>query len=188
MRRCGPRRGRMRLRSHRQSARNLRKLFSIGIRKTERLRYDKINVAPYAHAKRTARRLAATPAQPSNPVGPASCTPQAHACRPLEYPHLALAHAHGANARRRFRRARCGNHLAPHLNLSPSQLPCITKSTPTPSSSNRFTTTCGSNIPTGSSQMANPPCVILTSRALWNCSALRRERGSETPPRILSSR
>src|SRR6266487_4673771 len=104
-----------------QSPRNLRKLFSIGTRKTERLRYDKINAAPYAHAKRTARRLAATPAQRSNPVGRASCTPQADACRPLEDAHLAVARAHGANARRRFCRARCGNPPAPHLNLSPGQ-------------------------------------------------------------------
>jgi hypothetical protein len=58
------------------------------------------------------------------------------------------------------------------LNLSPSQLPCLTKSTPTPSSSNRFTTICGFNIPNGSSPMANVPRVILTSRALWNCSTL----------------
>jgi len=39
-------------------------------------------------------------------------------------------------------------------------------------SGNRFTTTCGSNIPNGSSQMAAPPCVILTRRASWNCSIL----------------
>ena len=116
-------------------------------------RYDKINPDPYAHAKRTARRLAATPALRSYRGGPASRTPPAHACRLLECPHLAVARA-------------------PHLNLSPGQLPCITKSTPTPSSSNRFTTTCGSNIPNGSSQMANPPCVILTSRALPSCSTL----------------
>src|SRR4029434_3088508 len=32
------------------------------------------------------------------------------------------------------------------------------------------TTTCGSNTPNGSSQMANPPC------ASWNCSTLSRER------------
>ena len=32
-------------------------------------------------------------------------------------------------------------------------------------SGNRFTTTYGSNIPNGSSQMANLPCVILTRRA-----------------------
>ena len=37
---------------------------------------------------------------------------------------------------------------------------------------NRFTTTCGFNIPNGSSQMASPPCVILTRRASWNCSIL----------------
>jgi len=48
-------------------------------------------------------------------------------------------------------------------------LPCLTKSTPTPSFGNRFTTTCGSNIPNGSSQMAGPQCVIFTKRASWSC-------------------
>ena len=112
----------------------------------KKLRYDKINPDPYA--KRTARRVAATPALQSNPVGPASRTPQARACRLLEYPHLAVP---------------------ARLNLSPSQLPSITKSPPRPSSSNRFTTICGSNIPNGSSPMATVPRVILTSRALWKC-------------------
>ena len=64
------------------------KLQSLWTRKTERLRYEKINPDPYA--KRTACRVAATPAQRSNPVGPAWCTPQAHACLRLEYPHLAI--------------------------------------------------------------------------------------------------
>src|SRR5437588_1823031 len=81
-------------------------------------RYEKINLDPYAHAKRTARRVAATPAQRSNPVGPASCTRQAQACLPLEDPHLAVPRAHGANARRRFCRALCRNRPAPHLNLT----------------------------------------------------------------------
>src|SRR6266513_3197770 len=81
-------------------------------------RYEKINLDPYAHAKRTARRVAATPAQRSNPVGPASCAPQTHACLPLEDPHLAVPRAHGANARRRFCRALCRNRPAPHLNLT----------------------------------------------------------------------
>ena len=52
------------------------------------------------------------------------------------------------------------------LNLSPGQLPRLTKFTPTPNSGNRFTTTCGSNIPNGSSQMANLPC------ASWRYSIL----------------
>src|SRR4029453_9036914 len=60
--------------------------------------------------------------------------------------------------------------------VSPSQWPCLTKSTPTPSSCNRFTTTCGSNIPNGSSQMANPQHVILTKRASRNCSTLDPKR------------
>src|SRR6266480_5614744 len=81
-------------------------------------RYEKINLDPYAHAKRTARRVAATPAQRSNPVGPASCAQQTHACLPLEDPHSAVPRAHGANARRRFCRALCRNRPAPHLNLT----------------------------------------------------------------------
>src|SRR5438552_5513986 len=81
-------------------------------------RYEKINLDPYAHAKRTAPRVAATPAQRSKPVGPASCAPQTHACLPLEDPHLAVPRAHGANARRRFCRALCRNRPAPHLNLA----------------------------------------------------------------------
>ena len=90
-----------------------------GQEKQERLRYEKINPDPYA--KRTARRVAAAPAIQSNPVGLASRTPQAHARRPLEYSHLAIPRAHGANVCRRFYRAFCRNCPAPHLNLSPGQ-------------------------------------------------------------------
>src|ERR1700720_2775153 len=86
----------------------------------ERIRYERINPDPYA--KRTARRVAAAPALQSNPVGLASRTPQADARRPLEYSHLAIPHAHGANACRRFCRAFCRNCPAPHLNLSPGQI------------------------------------------------------------------
>src|SRR6266567_4977781 len=50
------------------------------------------------------------------------------------------------------------------------KLPCLLKSTPTPSAGNRFTATGGSNIPNGSSHLASPPC------ASWNCSTLSRER------------
>ena len=56
---------------------------------------------------------------------------------------------------------------------------------PTPSSSNRFTTTCESNIPNGSSQMANPPCVILTMRASWNCSTVLTQTGDPTSLSLL---
>jgi hypothetical protein len=87
----------------------------------------------------------------------------------------ALARAHGTKAHRQFGRARCGNPPAAHLNPSPSQLPCITRSTPTLSSRNRFTTICGSNILTGLTLMAAPPCAIRTSRASRNCSAVCRE-------------
>src|SRR4029453_12377291 len=90
--------------------------------KQKELRYAKINPDSYAYAKRTARRVAATPARRSHPVGP-SRTTQAHACRLLEDPHLAISCAHGTNARRL--------HRAP---------------------ANSFTTTCGSNIPNGSRQ------------------------------------
>jgi hypothetical protein len=72
------------------------------------------------------------------------------------YLHWGSARAHCAKA---------GRPAAPHLNLSPSQFPCLIKYTPTPSSGNRFTRTFGSNIPNGSSQMANVPCVIRTRRA-----------------------
>jgi len=161
-------------------------LQSLDKKNRKKLRYDKINPDP--HAKRTARRVAATPALQSNPVGPASRIPQARACRLLECPHLAIPRAHGAKARRRFRRALCRNRLPAHLNLSPSQLPCITKSTPTSSSGNRFTTTCGSNIPNGSNQMANPPYVILTSRASRNYSTLSRERDRTSPSLLLIAR
>src|SRR5438045_9534567 len=63
----------------------------------------------------------------------------------------------------------------------------VTKSTPTSSFGDRFTTTCGSNIPNGSSQMANPPCVILTRRVSWNCSALDA-KGIQRVYRCSSSR
>ncbi len=118
-------------------------------------RHDKINPDPYA--KRTAGRVAATPALQSIPVGPAQRTRQAHACRFLEYLHLGTARAHGAKA---------GRRALPTLESSPSQFPCLTKSITTPNSGSRFTTTCGSNIPNGSSQMANPPC------ASWKYSIL----------------
>ena len=119
--------------------------------KWRKLRHDKINRDPYS--KRIASCVAATPALQSNPVGSASRTTQACGCRFLEYPHLGTARAHCARA---------GRRAAPHLNLSPCQLPCLTKSTTTLSSGNRFTTTSGSNIPNGSSQMASVPCAILT--------------------------
>src|SRR5437773_925904 len=79
----------------------------------KKLRYEKIN--PDAYAKWTAGRVAATPALQSIPVGPAPCTPQGPACRLLEYPHLAVARAHGAKAPRRFPRAHWGSHKAPHF-------------------------------------------------------------------------
>jgi hypothetical protein len=78
---------------------------SLPKRKRKKPRYEKINPDPYA--KRTARRVAATPALQSNPAGPAPCTAQADARRPLEYPYVAVARGHGAKARRRFRRAHC---------------------------------------------------------------------------------
>ena len=65
----------------------------------------------------------------------------------LEYPHLVTA---------AFTAPKLVDGPPPHLNLSPGQLPCLTKSIPTASSGNRFTTTSQSNTPNGSSQMANP--------------------------------
>jgi hypothetical protein len=64
--------------------------------KIERLRHEKINADPYA--KRIAGRVAATPALQSSPVGLPSSTTQAHARRPLEYAHLAVAGAYGTHA------------------------------------------------------------------------------------------
>jgi hypothetical protein len=68
--------------------------------KIERLRHEKINPDP--HTKRAAGRVAATPALQNKPIGLASCTTQAHARRPLEYPHLAVASAYGTHARTPF--------------------------------------------------------------------------------------
>src|SRR5438094_10627040 len=45
----------------------------------------------------------------------------------------------------------------------------------TRSCGDRFTTASGSNIPNGSSQIAKPRCVILTSRLSLNCSIVQRE-------------
>ena len=69
-------------------------------RKTERLRHEKINPDPYT--KRTAGRVAATPALQNKPGGLASCTTQAHARCRLEYPRLAVAGAYGTRARTPF--------------------------------------------------------------------------------------
>src|SRR5437660_5815925 len=55
--------------------------------KIERLHHEKINPDPYT--KRTAGRVAATPALQNTPVGLASCTPQPDARLPLDNPHLA---------------------------------------------------------------------------------------------------
>ena len=142
--------------------------------KQKRLRHDKIKPDPYA--KRTARSAAATPALQNNSVGPASRTTDTGASSFLDYPHPAVARTHGTNARRRFRQALCGNRSAPHLTFHQSQLPCLTKSTPTLSSGKRFTTTCASNIQNGSSQMADVQSVILMSHALRNYSKLSRKR------------
>ena len=112
-------------------------------------------------------------------VGPVSHTPRAGACRLLET--LARAprrHRWSAIPARLWR-----NRSAAHLNLSPRQWRWLTKSTLTPNSGNRFTTTCRSNIPNGSSQMAKPPCVILTRRVSWNSSILSRE-GNSTNGRL----
>src|SRR5881275_3650461 len=61
------------------------------------------------------------------------------------------------------------------LEFSPNHRRCATKSTLTQHYCDRSTMICGSNIPNGSSQMASLRCVILTRRASWNCSILRRE-------------
>ena len=57
-------------------------------------------------------------------------------------------------------------HTAPHGDLSSSQLLIALKSTLMLNYGSRFTTTYGSNILNGSTQMANPQCVMFTKRAL----------------------
>ena len=51
------------------------------------------------------------------------------------------------------------------MKIQISQLPPLTKSTPTRSLSSRFTKTCGPNIPNGSSQLASAPRATSTRRA-----------------------
>ena len=85
--------------------------------KIERLRHEKINADSYT--KRTAGRVAATPALQNTPVGLASCTTQPYARRPLEYPHLAVARAYGTDARTPFAPSFRRNRPAPHLNFLP---------------------------------------------------------------------
>jgi hypothetical protein len=65
---------------------------------------------------------------------------------------------------------RKGRHNMKFAALNPrlSQRPCLLKSAPTPTFGNRFTTTCGCNIPNGSKQMASRLCVISTRHASWN--------------------
>src|SRR5438034_6915413 len=71
-------------RSNRQEPAKPVKL-SLRTRKTEKkVRYAKPNPNPYA--KQAARRVAATPAPQSNPVGWSSRAPQVPACRLLEHP------------------------------------------------------------------------------------------------------
>jgi hypothetical protein len=133
--------------------------------KQQKLRYD---LTRDSYAKRTAGRVAATPAPKSDRVGPASHAPRAGACRLLELLARASRRHRWSTIPARLWR----NRSAAHLNLSPRQWRWLTKSTPTPSFGNRFTTTCGSSIPNGYSQMVSPPCVMLTTRASWNCSTL----------------
>ncbi len=72
---------------------------------------------PDPYAKRTACRVAATPALQSNPAGPAGRTPQARACRRLEYPHL----AEPSNAAlKSFTKANCHVSPNPHLRRAPA--------------------------------------------------------------------
>ena len=142
-------------------------LHRLRTKKPERLRYETIN--PDTYAKRTAGRVAATPALQNTPVDLASCTTQAHARCPLEYPHLAVASPYGTRFAPRtspdtfradlksFTEADCHVSSNPHVHRTPGS---------------RFTTICASNIPNGSSQMANPPSVILTTRVSRKCSTL----------------
>jgi len=58
----------------------------------------------------------------------------------------------------------------PRAWLRPNQ--SVTRPTPWPSFSDRFTTTCEGNIPNGSSQAASLPCAIFTRRAWGGSSKL----------------
>src|SRR5947209_11903235 len=76
-------------------------------------------LTPTPYTKRTAGRVAATPALQNTPVGLASCTTQAHTRRPLEYPHLPVASAYGTRARTPFAPSPWSDTPPPHLNLLP---------------------------------------------------------------------
>jgi hypothetical protein len=69
------------------------------------------------YAKRTAGRVAATPAPKSDRVGPAAYTPRAGACRPLELLGCAPRRHRWSTIPARLWR----NGSAAHLNLSPRQ-------------------------------------------------------------------
>ena len=81
------------------------------------MRHEKINPDPYT--KRAVGRVAATPARQNKPVSLASCTTQAHARCPLEYPHLAVASAYGTCARTPFAPRISSDAPASILNLLP---------------------------------------------------------------------
>ena len=85
--------------------------------KIERLRDEKINADSYT--KRTAGRVAATPALQNTPVGLAPCTTQPDARRPLEYPHLAVASAYSTRTSPPFAPVLRRNRPAPVLNPLP---------------------------------------------------------------------
>jgi hypothetical protein len=158
------------LRSHerncRQHCQNLKK--KAAYENEKKPRSGKINSDSYA--KRTTSRVAATPARQSDRVGRASRTPRTDAFRLFDRAHLAVGACSCRQLWSTIPPRRWTNPPAAQLNLSPRQWRWLTKCTPTPSFGNRFTMTCGSNIPNGFSQMANPPCVILTRRVSSNCS------------------
>ncbi len=86
-------------------------------KENRKIRHEKINPDPYT--KRAVGRVAATPARQNKPVSLASCTTQARARCPLEYPHLAVASAYGACARTPFAPRTSSDAPASILNLLP---------------------------------------------------------------------
>src|SRR5213080_872558 len=84
---------------------------------------------------------------------------------------LARRHAHRQDLRAAFGRPSLGRFVRSRHE----------RSSTTPGAGNRFTATCGSNIPNGSSQMANPPC------ASWKSSTLSREEDPTSRSLLLSA-
>ena len=145
------------------------------------MRHEKINPDPYA--KRTAGRVAATPALQNKPVGPASCTTQGHARCPLEYPHLAVASAYGTRARTSF---------APRTSSDTSRAPILNLLSRPIALSHRIHThtelqqQIHGDLRIQHPEWIAPPCVIRTTR-VGNARHFDVKGGSNRPNRSSSS-